>query len=1334
LRIATFERMKNSLNSCIKKAFLFSLLISFLLLNGKYLLADDVLITQKSDQGITITFTPQEWRISPETINGKSYFKIDFRNSSYNLSAGNPQVPKRTVVIGIPFGAKVNLEILETRKKRTISGSILPVPRILGESLGKIEYQEDVNIYQSDQYFPGQIAEISTPKIMRDQQVVILNLCPVRFEPKNKVFNLFERLVVRVNFLGGKKLFDNAGQFENERLYEQVLINPGQSAKWRKIHKRIAKRLKANYGGDFYKIYVNENGIYKITGSDLRNAGLDMNNVNPNTLKIYNNGGLQLPRNLNVSRPGSLIENAIIVEDGADGIFDTNDYILFYGRSVKGWKFNQDSSRFSHYLHPYARENVYWLGWQDLSPGKRVQNRSVSGSLPAVNVTDFLDHDFVENEYKNLLNSGICWLGNYFSSEARQRIYQFNLKGAVPNKRAEIRLEFAGISNNYHRFLCYCNDLFVGSVPAFYGSGGNDINIRKKYFTAEINSGLVDGYNKIKIEYLPKNDASLAYMDWIELDFYRQLNAIDDLLEFYSPDSAGVFNYSIQSFSTDDILVFDVSQFDEITRINNTQISNGTVEFVDTNSSDIPKKYLAMCPEKIKKPLNIEKDVPSQWRNLEGGADFIIITFDDFYDAVLPLKSLRENCDSLKTVVVKISDVFDEFACGLKDPTAIRDFIKYAFDNWQPKPGYVLLFGDGDYDYKNFISPHDPNWIPPFETSDLDANSSRARDDWFACVSGNDNLMDLAIGRIPVRNFDQALNTVKKIIKYKNDPQLGEWCNTITMVADDEFGHAGGYDVIDHVPDAENICENYIPKSFNVRKTYLTEYPAVQSASISGIRKPAATEALLKQINKGSLIINFIGHANERLWAHERVINLADDFPRIENGSRQAFWIAATCEFGRWDNPDFQSFAEELVTVNGRGAIAVFTSCRKANSFDNVGLNQKIYQQLFSGGKKPVRLGDAVMAAKNSRGNIRNDQFYLLFGDPTLHLNIPVYELKITDFSPDSIRALTKMDVHGIIEDPLHSTNVLEGKIFFSAYDSRKQRIYHVRDNKYYRYKLPGNSIFRGIVSLDNNEFLSQFIVPKDITYGGGDGRFSVFYWDNYNAGSGYVDGIPVGGTQSEFIDKQGPFIEIGFSGQDFLPGGFVSPNCELKIIIEDEISGVNIAGDIGHKIILTLDENEKIDLTDYFQYEQDSYTVGKILYPLANISEGSHQIGIKAWDNCNNSSVAGADFTVVYNDQLILRNLLNYPNPFSTNTEITFGINQDCDVCIKIYTLSGRLIRTIDHLRAENGFNHFYWDGMDQNQDSLANGVYLYKVSASRSNGTQKLFTHEIQKCVIVR
>ncbi len=1325
--------MANNLLKKTKKFFV--VLLSLLIFtNINNLLANDIVVKNQSDHGLTIVFTPQDWRILPETKSGNPYYKLDFKNSNSIPVPGNPEFPIRTVLIGIPFESKVSLEIQDNFIKKTLDGKILPVPQIGGDGLGNFQFQENASTYQSNSILPSQTAEISSPKIMRDLQVITLTLYPVQFEPLSEKIYLYRQLVVRVNFLDGKQETNIVERSEDRFLYNNILANPTQAAKWRKRSKRIHKQSETKYWGNFYKIYVNEDGIYKISGSELEEAGLILNNVNPGTIKIYNNGGLQLPQNLHDPRPDGLIENSILVEDGGDGSFEKNDYILFFGKSVKGWKYDQDSSRFSHYLHSYTRENIYWLDWQDLNPGKRIQKRNVFTTLPVTNVTEFLDFIYVENEFKNLLNSGTCWLGNYFSTEARQRIYQFNLKGAVPNRPTAIRMEVAGISNHYHQFVCYCNDVYFERSPGFYGSTREQVIVNKKYFSSTINSGLVDGYNKIKIDYQITNDASLAYMDWIELDYYRQLMAVNDLLEFYSPDSTGIFKYSVQSFSTDNIFVFDVSLFNDVSQIQNTTINNGTVEFFDTTSTNIPKRYLTVTPEKFKKVLNITKDVPSNWRSWQDGADFIIITYDDFYDAVLPLKSLRENCDSLKTVVVKISDVFDEFSCGLTDPTAIRDFIKFTFENWQPRPAYVLLFGDGDYDYKNYLTPNDPNWIPPFETSELNENTSRARDDWYVCVSGDDDLMDLAIGRIPAKSFDQAINVVKKIIEYKNNPQFGEWSNTIVMAADDEFWKGLSFDPItDHIPTAEYTCENYIPKSFNIKKIYLTEYPAVKSASISGIRKPKATEALLRQINDGCLIFNFIGHANEDLLAHERLLHISDDFPRIENGSHQALWIAATCDFGKWDNPYSQSFAEELINADGRGAIATFTSCRNAYPDPSVSLNRNFYDQLFSSTRQ-VRLGDAVMAAKNSRGNYINDQIYHLLGDPTLTLNMPTLKLQITDYSPDSIRALTKMKVQGAMDSLSSINSSSDGNLIFTAYDSRIERNYHVTGNRYFKYKLPGNSIFRGAVSKTNNEFVSQFIVPKDITYGGNEGRFSVLYWDESKAGSGFVDGIPVGGTETNFVDKQGPLINIGFTGINFLPGGLVSPNSELEIKIEDKISGINIAGDIGHKIILMLDDNEKIDVTDYFQYDLDSYTVGKIRYPMMNINEGSHEIRIKAWDNNNNSSFTETNFTVVADDQLVIRDLLNYPNPFSDGTEFTFWINLDSNVEIKIYTLSGRLIRTINNLQALSGFNHFYWDGLDQDQDLLANGVYLYKLSARSSNGTQRLFRHEIQKCVVVR
>jgi len=1306
----------------------------FILININNIFANDIVVKNQSDQGLTIVFTPQDWRLLPETKAGNSYYKMDFQNSNSILPPGSPDIPVRTVMIGIPHDAKISFSVQKKSVKKSFNGKVVPVPHIGGEGLADFLFREDKKIYRANLSLPNKIAEISSPKIMRDMQVVALTLSPVQFEPLNEKIYLFQQLVVRINFLGGKQDINSVEKSKDRFSYNNILVNPTQAAKWRKRSKKIYKQSEIKYWGDFYKIYISEDGIYKITGGELEEAGLILNNVNPGTIKIYNNGGFQLPQNLDDPSPDSQVENAILVEDGGDGTFEKDDYILFYGKSVNGWKYDQDSSRFSHYLHSYTRENIYWLGWQDLNTGKRMKQRAYSTSLPTTTVTEFLDFIYVENEFKNLLNSGTCWLGNYFSTGARQRIYRLNLKGAVPNRPAAIRMEVAGISNHYHQFVCYCNDVYFERSPGFYGSTREQVIINKKYFSSTINSGLEDGFNRIKIDYQLTNDASLAYMDWIELDYYRYLKASGDLLEFYSPDSTGIYKYSVQSFSTDNIFVFDVSKFNDVSQIQNTTINDGTVEFIDTTRTNIPKKYLIATPEKFKKVLNITKDVPSNWRNLQDGANFIIITYDDFYDAVLPLKSLRENCDSLKTVVVKISDVFDEFSCGLADPTAIRDFIKFAYENWQPRPAYVLLFGDGDYDYKNYLSPNDPNWIPPFETSELNENTSRSRDDWFVCVAGNDDLLDLAIGRIPVKNFDQALSVVKKIIEYKNNPQFGEWSNTIVMAADDEFWKGLSFDLItDHISTAEYTCENYIPKSYNVQKIYLTEYPAEKSASISGIRKPQATETLLKQINNGCLIFNFIGHANENLLAHERLLHISDDFPRIENGAHQALWIAATCDFGKWDNPYSQSFAEELVNAEGRGAIATFTSCRNAYPVPSVSLNRKFYEQLFSGSRQ-VRLGDAVMAAKNSRGNYINDQIYHLLGDPTLTLNMPTLKLQITNFSPDSIRALTKMKVQGAMDSSSSINSSLDGNLIFAAYDSRIERNYHVTGNRYFKYKLPGNSIFRGAISLTNKKFASQFIVPKDITYGGNEGRLSVLYWNESKAGSGFVDGIPVGGTETNFVDKQGPIINVGFTGINFLPGGFVSPNSELELTIEDKISGINTAGDIGHKIILTLDENKKIDLTDYFQYDKDSYTVGKIYYPLMNVAEGIHEIRIKAWDNNNNSSLTKTSFTVVSDDQLVIRDLLNYPNPFSDGTEFTFWINLDSDVEIKIYTLSGRLIRSIENLQALSGFNHFYWDGLDGDQDILANGVYLYKVSVRTSNGTQRLFRHEIQKCVVVR
>jgi hypothetical protein len=197
-----------------------------------------------------------------------------------------------------------------------------------------------------------------------------------------------------------------------------------------------------------------------------------------------------------------------------------------------------------------------------------------------------------------------------------------------------------------------------------------------------------------------------------------------------------------------------------------------------------------------------------------------------------------------------------------------------------------------------------------------------------------------------------------------------------------------------------------------------------------------------------------------------------------------------------------------------------------------------------------------------------------------------------------------------------------------------------------------------------------------------------------------------------------------------------VGDNPALRATISDSISGVNITGEIGHKITLTLDGRSEdiIDVTDLFNYDSGSYTTGTLLYPLGALTEEKHTIEIKAWDKLNNSSTATAQFVVRAGNRLSLINVMNYPNPFRNRTTFTFVMGPgDAEVRIKIFTLSGRLIRTLESAGFD-GFNQVEWDGRDADGDQLANGVYLYKIIATQRLGDEVRRAEAIDKTVVQR
>lgn len=1334
---------------------------------------------------LIVEFSVREWTVDVVPLNGGEFTSVDFEGASLIDEPGAPQIPYHVAVLGIPVGGGVSARVIETEQETLEGVKLLPHPQIKKvEDWPQKEYLPDAQIYSSSQPYPLELIKIDPPAFFREQQIAVVQVAGAQYYPDRNQIVKYNRIVLQIEFVGGERSGSSAPLPQagsEETIYKKMLINYEQARAWRKSDVRVGsqKQSAIQAGETLYKFTVAEEGMYKIDGALLESKGVTLAGINPAQIRLFNNGGREVPQNINAIRPEGLIENAIIIVGVNDGRFDRSDYILFYGQGVQGWQYTAGTNKFSHYLNRYTSDNVYWLSLDGGQPdGKRIADVSSEQLGGGIRET-YQGLAFVEEELNNPLRSGLNFFGKPFSiSEVGQRqSFTLNLPNASAVDPAQLQVRLVSANEGIHRFAMAVNDnvlgsrQFSGSRPAF----DQYLIMQVATFSLEQANILRTGSNSVTFNYSHSTNNGQAYLDWFELFYTAQLNAVDNQLAFTVFPDVGLQTYRISNLTSSTVELFDVSDFANIRRMVNFNLRNGQLTFADEQAPAQPKRYLVLDPSKYKSIQNLERTEYTDLRAPGLGGEFIIITHDDFYSEALRLESLRENGNPdnrMVTEVVRISDVYANFSGGLLDPTAIRDFLKYAYDNWSPKPLYVLLLGDGDYDYKNIISRADANWIPTFQTDELQISTqlaeleSRTTDSWFTYLSGDDTVMDLAIGRINTQSLTEARNVIDKIIVYETQPERGGWHNTITFVGDDELvasGRPSSQDVV-HIQQSETIAETDILGCFDIEKIYLSEFPKVLNASVGGVRKPAAQEALLHQINQGTLIVNYIGHGNSSVWAHETVFEQRDN-DRVQNSNRLPLFIAATCDWALYDNPQRQSQAEELLLAERRGAIAILSSARLVFSSGNFSFNRFFYNGLFNPGGTTDRLGDAFVFARVRNRNTVNDEKFHLYGDPTLYLAVPKYQAVITSMSPDSILALSTIDIQGEIQRDGQVWSEFNGKALINTFDSKKF-VQHVPEaGSTQRYFLSGNSIYRGTVAVQNGRFTARFIVPKDISYGGKLARISAYVWNDEADGSGCRENILVSSSSATLVDNQGPEIKLYFKGQEnFASGDIVGENATLVVELADTVSGINIAGEIGHRLTLNIDPEEEtclselnrfrgisgIDLTDLFQFKEGDHLRGTVEFPITfpeevdiagrtvscrgTDGEIRHALVVKAWDNANNSSSAALEVLVVNEEGLVVREVMNYPNPFAQNTTFTFISNRDAEVTIKIYTVAGQLIQTLERQLARAGFNMIDWDGRDLAGDRPANGVYLYKLIA-RSLGNSEVSQKEvIGKLAILR
>jgi hypothetical protein len=423
-----------------------------------------------------------------------------------------------------------------------------------------------------------------------------------------------------------------------------------------------------------------------------------------------------------------------------------------------------------------------------------------------------------------------------------------------------------------------------------------------------------------------------------------------------------------------------------------------------------------------------------------------------------------------------------------------------------------------------------------------------------------------------------------------------------------------------------------------------------------------------------------------------------------------------------------------FLNQNG-GSIALMSTTRATFASSNLALNMAIYNNnIFqrTNGSYPC-LGDVIMKSKVLGGE--NDSKFILIGDPALQLaytdhwaeTVKINDNIVIEGVPDTLQALSKVKIEGIVTD-LEGNQLtgFDGLVFPTVYDKYSVIETYGDENSATTFLVRKNILFNGQASILNGAFTFEFIMPKDISYNYGFGRISYYVRNENEDGAGYYENIIIGGFNEEAEkDEKGPDITLFMNDTTFVSGGKTDQNPDLLAFVFDE-SGINTTGNgIGHDIIATIDDdnNQSYNLNAYYEASMDSFQSGTINYPFTNLPDGPHVLSLRVWDIYNNSSTAYLDFVVISQNEMVIENLLNYPNPFIYETNFVFDHNQsgqDLDVKILIYNTAGKLIKTIKTRINPEGYQSppIKWDGRDDNGATIGKGFYIYRVIVQNESG----------------
>ena len=1105
--------------------------------------------------------------------------------------------------------------------------------------------------------------------------------------------------------------------------------------------------------GDFYKMAITKTGIHKINHADLVAMGITKT-IYTSNIALFGNGGRLLPEPTSIPVPDDLQEIAIqVVDVNGNGIFESGDYILFYGEGISNWNYTPSlggDQKFVHELNFYTTQACYYVNVDaGIGAKKRISNAALSTATPTHTVNSYYFRDVYEKDLVNILGLSRTWFGEEFNAVTTYK-FPFSVPGRMKDKKVFLKVQVASKSNAASAtFTAKINDIATFSMPFAAGESLRDFTY---------NNVVSSGDNiEISLSYSKPANSSIGYLDYIEVHTTCSLAQDAGQFSFRNPETVGSGNIAEYQLNTKgkNTQIWDVTDHFNAKKIN-VPTNQGSIIY--QMQMDSLREFIAFDGSSFHSVTPIGA-VPNQDLHGLRNLDFIIIAHPAFMQSAEKLAAHRRNNDNMSVAVVTTTQVYNEFGSGIGDISAIRNFLKMFYDradNENAIPQNALLFGRTSFDFRN-ITGTNSCFIPNYQGYDPFNVDCPSTDNFFTKLadgkgySAASGTMDMGLGRFSVSNTNQAAVLVEKSIIYsamKDLVQSGEftsnmndWRNVIAFVAADR-----DTETYWHMENAEGVY-NYIAPStpfVNFEKIYCDAY--VPEISANGKRFPAVNDAINSRVNRGCLMMSYFGHGGDNGWAHARILQRSDILS-WKNKYCMPFFFTGCCNFANYDKKSGISPAEEVSLQPYGGGIGLITSTRNTSASFNEKLCTHIHKWAFEQmGNRYLTLGEIHAKSQKDYGS-DGYNYYVLLGDPSATLARPQWGISTDSINgvaistyTDTLKSLQYVTLSGHITDASgNKASHFNGWIYPTIFDKPDTVSTLVPPTK--EFVQQKNIIFKGKSEVKDGNFSFRFIVPKDIDYTVGNGKIS-YYAKGEVSGKGMdatgYNHVLIGDVyDTTFNDNNGPLIKLFLNDEKFVSGGITNPNPVIFAKISDE-TGINTASSaIGHDIIAILDNNvaKSITLNDYFEFDENSFTSGTLRYPLHDLAIGKHTLTLHAWDVLNNLGEATIDFEVVNNENLELKHVLNYPNPFTTSTQFFFEHNRPNTpliVSVQIMTISGKVVRTLTDRQETAGFRSkpIPWNGLDEFGDKLAKGVYIYKLKVIAPNGASG---EKIEKLVIL-